>query len=233
MKIFSRTSIYFALVLCTFSCKDSFVNVDNPTAISTANYPKSVSDLEQLLAGAYATQHAGGIFGRAIGPYSTYLWDHTCDLSWQGSPNWIQMAQNNALPSDNFLVQIWPDLWRGVQRCNTILEACENLNEEASASDKESIELIKGQTLFLRAWYYSYLVAFWGESFLVTAADENKMGVPIITEVANNLDNTQVERNTVKECWDFIISDLKASETILEGKLGLQKPISTKWTNGV
>lgn len=205
----------FSLLIGLFACKDSFVNVDNPTAISTANYPNTVSDLEQLLTGVYGTQHATGIFGRAIGPYSTYLWDHTTDLSWQGSPNWIQMGQNNALPSDAFLLQIWPDLWRGVQRCNTLLAGVDRVMAKASTTDQASINLIKGQALYLRAWYYYYLISFWGESFIVDGVGGDKMGVPIVTTVADNLAATQVSRSTVKQCWDFIISDLKAAETLL------------------
>ncbi|GAB3939602.1 RagB/SusD family nutrient uptake outer membrane protein [Spirosoma harenae] len=214
MNIVIKLSL-FTLLVTLFSCKDSFVNVDNPTAISTANYPNTVADLEQLLTGVYGTQHATGIFGRAIGPYSTYLWDHTTDLSWQGSPNWIQMGQNNALPSDAFLLQIWPDLWRGVQRCNTLLAGVDRVMAKASTTDQAAVNLIKGQALYLRAWYYYYLVTFWGESFIVDGAGGDKLGVPIVKTVADNLAATQVARSTVKEGWDFIISDLKAAETLL------------------
>lgn len=220
MKICIKLS-FMALLAVVVACKQSFVDVENPTAIATSAYPDKVSDLEQLLTGAYATQHAAGTFGRAMGPYNTHLWDHTADLSWQGSPNWIQMAQNNALPSDNFLLQTWPDLWRGVQRCNTLLAGAEKLSATASDSDKAAIALIKGQAFFLRAWYYFYLTAFWGEGFIVDDANGDKMGVPIQETVANDLSKTQVSRSTVRACWDFIIGDLKKAEALLAGK---------KWT---
>ncbi|WP_234670723.1 RagB/SusD family nutrient uptake outer membrane protein [Dyadobacter sp. CY261] len=220
MKIYIKLSFLAFLAIVT-ACKQSFVDVENPTAIATSAYPEKVSDLEQLLAGAYATQHAAGTFGRAMGPYSTHLWDHTCDLSWQGSPNWIQMGQNNALPSDNFLLQIWPDLWRGVQRCNTLLAGIEKVGQNANEADKAAISLIKGQALFLRAWYYFYLTTFWGESFIVDGQGGDKMGVPIQETVADDLSKTQVSRSTVRQCWDFIVNDLKQAETLLAGK---------KWT---
>src|SRR5690606_4272040 len=211
--------ILFFLFLFGFSsCDPDFVEVDNATAISTANYPKTVDDLEQLLAGVYATQHAAGIFGRAIGPYSTYVLDHTCDLSWQGSPNWIQMAQNNTLPNDAFLRQIWPDLWRGVQRCNTLLAGIASVRENSPESASPAIDLIRGQTLFLRAWYYYYLTTFWGETFIVDGVGGDRLGMPIITEAANSLNATQVVRATVKETWDFIISDLVAASGLLKGQ---------------
>lgn len=205
-----------------YSCNPDFVEIDNATAISTVNYPNTVDDLEQLLAGVYATQHAAGIFGRAIGPYSTYVLDHTCDLSWQGSPNWIQMGQNNTLPNDAFLRQIWPDLWRGVQRANTLLSGATRVREHANGSTLAEVELIRGQALFLRAWYYFYLTAFWAETFIVDGEGGERMGMPIVTEAANNLSETQVSRATVTETWEFIISDLVAAAELLEG---------TSWTS--
>src|SRR5690606_31282090 len=192
----------YSLILLSafvYACNPDFVEIDNATAISTANYPNTVDDLEQLLAGVYATQHAAGTFGRAIGPYSTYVLDHTCDLSWQGSPNWIQMGQNNTLPNDAFLRQIWPDLWRGVQRANTLLAGVDRVGENASEGALAEIDLIRGQAFFLRAWYYFYLAAFWGETFIVDGVGGERMGLPIVTDAANSLSETQVPRATVKE----------------------------------
>ncbi|QMW04652.1 RagB/SusD family nutrient uptake outer membrane protein [Spirosoma foliorum] len=217
MKILVKLSL-FVLLLGMASCKESFVNVDNPGAISTANYPGTVADLEQLLAGAYATQHAPNLFGHNMLAKNTYLWDHTTDLSWQGTTTWIQLAQNNSQVNDSFLQGTWQDLWRGVQRCNTLLAGIETFSAKANTADAASANLIKGQTLYLRAWYYFYLTSQWGESFIVDGQGGDKMGVPIITKTSSSLPETQVARATVKQCWDFIISDLKAAETILTGK---------------
>ena len=216
MKLPKYLLIFLLAFIC--SCNPDFVEIDNATAISTVNYPNTADDLEQLLAGVYATQHAAGIFGRAIGPYSTYVLDHTCDLSWQGSPNWIQMGQNNTLANDAFLRQIWPDLWRGVQRANTLLAGVDRVRANAAESTLAEIDLIRGQALFLRAWYYFYLTTFWAETFIVDGVGGDRMGLPIVTDAANSLSETQVARATVKETWDFIISDLVAATELLDGK---------------
>ncbi|WP_332369132.1 RagB/SusD family nutrient uptake outer membrane protein [Spirosoma telluris] len=55
----------------------------------------------------------------------------------------------------------------GVQRCNTLLAGIEAFSAKANAADAASANLIKGQTLYLRAWYYFYLTSQWGESFIV------------------------------------------------------------------
>lgn len=213
MKILVKISLFF-LLAGIFSCKEDFVNVDNPGALSPANYPNSVTDLEQLLTGLYATQHANGLFGHTMLAKNTWLWDHTTDLSWQGTPTWIQLAQNNSQPNDSFLYDTWRELWRGVQRSNTLLNAVETYRAKAP-QDQAAIDVIKGQALFLRAWYYYHLVSLWGESFIVDGQGGDKLGVPIITDPSTSLEATQVTRNTVKEGWDFIISDLKASQALL------------------
>ncbi|GGM94360.1 hypothetical protein GCM10010967_29510 [Dyadobacter beijingensis] len=218
MKIFHKLLLLLALT-GMYSCSDDFVNVENPGALAPSQYPASVADLEQLLTGVYATQHANGLYGHTMLGKNLWLWDHTLDLSWQGTPTWIQMGQNNSQPNDSFLYDTWRELWRGVQRSNTLLTSIETYRQKAP-NDAAAIDLIKGQALFLRAWYYFHLVSFWGEGFNA-ATDGAKMGVPIITGVASGLDETQVPRKTVKEGWDFIISDLKAAEGLLK---------STNWT---
>ncbi|WP_353719326.1 RagB/SusD family nutrient uptake outer membrane protein [Dyadobacter sp. 676] len=214
MKIFHKL-LLLVVMSGMFACSDDFVDVENPGALPPSKYPASVADLEQLLTGVYATQHANGLYGHTMLGKNTWLWDHTLDLSWQGTPTWIQMGQNNSQPNDSFLYDTWRELWRGVQRSNTLLASIETYRQKAP-NDAAAIDRIKGQALFLRAWYYFHLVSFWGEGF--NAATEGaKMGVPIITEVASGLEQTQVPRKTVKEGWDFIIGDLKTAEGLLNG----------------
>ncbi|WP_138993081.1 RagB/SusD family nutrient uptake outer membrane protein [Larkinella sp. C7] len=218
MKPFLKITLFTAL-LGLAGCKEDFIDVTNPGALSTNNYPGSVTDLEQLLTGVYGTQHSAGLFGHNIYGKAYYMWDHTADLSWQGTPTWIQLGQNNSQPNDGFLSETWRDTWKGVQRANTLLVNIEKYRPKAtSQTDKAAIDLMKGQALFLRAWYYQYLITIWGEAMIIDGQGGDKLGVPIITEASTSLDQTQVERATVKQVWDFIISDLKAAETLLAGK---------------
>ncbi len=218
MKPFLKLTLFMAL-LGLAGCKEDFIDVTNPGALSTDNYPGSVTDLEQLLTGVYGTQHSAGLFGHNIYGKAYYMWDHTADLSWQGTPTWIQLGQNNSQPNDGFLSETWRDTWKGVQRANTLVVNIEKYRPKAtSQTDKAAIDLMKGQALFLRAWYYQYLITIWGEAMIIDGQGGDKLGVPIITEASTSLDQTQVERATVKQVWDFIITDLKAAETLLAGK---------------
>lgn len=199
-------------------CKESFVDVNNPSTLSTSNYPGSINDLNQLLTGVYGTQHAFGLFGHNMLGKNIYCWDHTQDLSWQGTSTWIQLAQNNSQPNDSFIAETWRDVWKGVQRANTLLSGLDAYQKTHNvASEQTAIAQIKGQALFLRAWFYYYLINIWGESSINNGQGGDKMGVPIITEASSSLDQTQVPRATVREVWDFMINDLKTAETLLNG----------------
>lgn len=222
LKRFLKISLFTAIIGLS-ACKEEFIDVTNPDALSTANYPGSVSDLEQLLTGVYGTQHAPGLYGHNMFGKILYMWGHTADLSWQGTPTWIALAQNNSQPNDGFLNSTWQDSWKGVQRANTLLENIQTYREEsAKESEKMAVDYIEGQALFLRAWFYQYLVNIWGESFIIDGQGGDTKGVPLITEVSSNLTETQIPRSTVRQVWDLIISDLKTAETLLAG---------TNWTD--
>ncbi len=215
IKVFLRVT-FFILLVSLSSCTEDFIDVTNPDALSTANYPGSVNDLQQLLTGVYGSQHFNGLFGHNMYGKILYMWSHTADLSWQGTPTWIALAQNNSQPNDGFLNGTWQDAWVGVQRSNTLLENLASYRENsAKEPEKATLDLIEGQALFLRAWYYYYLINIWGESFIVDGQGGDSKGVPIITDVSSSLDETQAPRATVRQVWDFIISDLKAAESLL------------------
>ncbi len=214
MKILSKLILCLSLLAGLTACREDFVDVSNPNALSTDNYPASLNDLEQLLTGVYGTQHAFGLFGHDMLAKNIFCWDHTLDLSWQGTPTWIALAQNNTQPNDEFLAETWRDAWKGVQRANTLLASVERYRQRQNIpAEQEALQRIEGQARFLRAWFYFYLASIWGESFT-----GDGLAVPIITEAAAGLGETQVPRATVREVWDFIISDLRTAETLLDGQ---------------
>ncbi|MDF9796370.1 tetratricopeptide (TPR) repeat protein [Catalinimonas alkaloidigena] len=217
IKVFLK-AVSFSMLLALASCSDDFVDVTNPDALSTENYPGSVNDLEQLLTGVYGSQHVTGLYGHNMFGKILYMWSHTADLSWQGTPTWIALAQNNSQPNDGFLNATWQDSWVGVQRSNTLLENLASYRENlAKDSEQASLNLIEGQAYFLRAWYYYNLINIWGESFIIDGHGGEGKGVPIMTEVSSSLDETQLPRATVREVWDFMIADLKEAERLLDG----------------
>ena len=76
---------------------------------------------------------------------------------------------------------------------------------KANLSDAKK-ESLRGEALFIRAFYYFGLVNRYG-------------GVPIIKEVqqftGDNLSELQVPRNTEKAVWNFIVTDLDEASSLL------------------
>ncbi|BDD12190.1 hypothetical protein FUAX_46220 (plasmid) [Fulvitalea axinellae] len=76
--------------------------------------------------------------------------------------------------------------------------------EKGTLSDSQK-KYVKGQAYFLRAWNYFRMVVHYG-------------GVPIIKKPQTTKDDLNVTRNSTKECFDFIVSDLDEAIASLPDK---------------
>ncbi len=201
------------------SCEESFLETQDPNSLTSANFPAQVSDLDLMLNGLYASQRAFGLYGHNLYPKGIYCFDHTQDQAWLGTQFWGDQHRNDTQPANNFMDQIWRDSWRGVQRTNSMLESLEKFKQGSlTATQQTNIKEIEGQAYFMRAWFYYYLSGLWNEATISGGQGGDKLGIPIVTTVAENIAATQTTRATVRETWDFIISDLKKAETLLAGK---------------
>ena len=203
------------------ACKEDFIETTDPNSLTTSTFPTTKDHLNLMLNGLYANQHAFGLFGHNLPGKNLYSFDHTQDMSWIAFQYWNDQHQNNTKPNNVFMEETWRDTWKGVQRSNALLAGLETFRQQsARPDDAADLQLIEGQARFLRAWFYYYLINFWGESFITNGGGGDRLGVPIITGVANELAITQQPRATVRQVWDFIISDLQAAETLLGNKTG-------------
>ncbi len=198
-------------------CSTDFLELEDPNNLVESNYPTSAADIEQLLQGAYGTQHAFGLYGHTMLAKNLFCWDHTQDMAWLGTQTWINLAQNDTRASDPFLQDTWNDSYKGVQRANTILEIVERFRtEDAHGVTPEQLNTFEGQAHYLRAWFYFNLISIWGETFIIDGQGRDGAGVPLITTVAGSNDETAIGRSSVGEVWDFIIGELKQAESLLE-----------------
>ncbi len=95
----------------------------------------------------------------------------------------------------------WTSMYNWIRQCNVALE---NL-ETATFDDATLKDRLKGESHFMRAYFYHQLVRYYG-------------GVPLITKVYGlNEDYTSV-RSSYSDCVDFILADLDQANTLLTGK---------------
>jgi hypothetical protein len=201
------------------SCGKDFLKIKDPNAMAPSNFPTTLDALNLELTNIYAAQHPTGLFGHDMLGKNIYCFDHTEDMAWQGTQFWIEECQNDTRASSDFISETWRDCWRGVQTCNTFFSDLARFKEKyAQASDEDELDAMEGQAHFLRAWFYYYLIGFWGETFIHDGQGGDKLGVPIIDSVAQDISQTRVDRSTVSEVWDFMINDLLVAESLLDNK---------------
>lgn len=91
------------------------------------------------------------LFGHKVdkGDYRAYIGDGSCflDRNWSSS-------------GDRFNKAIWGGFWYGIRKANMGLQALEQgLMTDATQDERD---IIKGQLLFYRAWFYFQLTTYWG-----------------------------------------------------------------------
>ncbi len=125
-----------------------------------------------------------------------YIWRNNYDLTYI----------DNATSSYNF--DTWTWLYRVVNISNIVLEAHDKM-EGGTVNEKQ---LLKAEALFSRALAFYYITNIWGEPYDPATASTAK-GIPIKTTGYPEL--SSIPRNNVQQCYDQILSDLLAAETIV------------------
>jgi hypothetical protein len=102
-------------------------------------------------------------------------------------------------PSSGSLSDIWLSMYRGISRCNFILD---NINRAKDEVSEDLINRYSAEAKTLRAYYYHVLFSLFG-------------GVPIIDHV-QSLDEAYVSRETADKTVDFIIRTCKEAVPYLQ-----------------
>ena len=97
---------------------------------------------------------------------------------------------------DNFH-ETWDDLYINIRKCNILLEKIDGV-----PVDKITKDGIRGEGLFLRAFFYHQLTSLYG-------------GVPIVTKSYQLTDSFNVKRNTYPDCIQFISNELDTAAELL------------------
>lgn len=104
----------------------------------------------------------------------------------------------NAFPSDGVIGALWGNFYRGIQKCNLVLDYVPAIN-----MDEATKKRVLGEASFLRAFYYYNLAIRWG-------------GVPLVTSTLNT--DQMPARSTIEETWKQIENDLLQAASLLPSK---------------
>lgn len=138
--------------------------------------------------------------------------------------NYGQIAVNEATCSSSDLQWYgngncpfnWKQTYTGIYYANLVLSRIDNV----PAKSGYDLNVMKGETYFLRAYMYSNLIRGFG-------------GVPIVKEPVSDYTQTaamQQPRNNIGDCLDFILSDLdEAAKLLPETMTGTNLGRASKW----
>lgn len=196
MKKIIYMTLGLAALFCT-SC-ENFLDTEDLTHKNTSNYPQTLSDAQQVIAGIYNNLSVVN----ANPQYSFLMVSELAsdDRLGGGGVNDRQLQALDLMmsPGVDMTGQFWIDRYAGVQRANTAIETLGNCT--GYNSDEQKDQMI-GEAYFLRAFYYYELASLY----------EN---IPLMTSsVAENKPQA-----TPDETWGQIIADLKTAIELMPAR---------------
>lgn len=102
----------------------------------------------------------------------------------------------NVSISDANVLNLWQALYTGISRANFLLESA----DKPEKTDRR--EEIKGEALFLRAYYYYLLTTNWGD-------------VPLILDPVRTVAGNQVNQTPSAKVYERIVSDMEEAEKLV------------------
>ena len=185
--------IFFLLIIAIslFSCEKNVLDKQPLEEISDELVWKDIKLANLYLNDVYLNL-PGGLW-RNI-DCSTEIGDEGHE--WAPAQSW----NNGDVSPFNNSFDEWGSAYSQIRKTNLLLE-----NLEAMQADQTTLDVLKGQVYFLRAYFYAELVNFYG-------------GVPIIKKAQQLGDDLSVSRNTYDECIAFIINDLDKASALLPHK---------------
>lgn len=187
-----KISLIIGISLIFISC-NSFLDTVPRDTLSPVNYYKTESDLNVALAGIYDRLQDVRLYGSGMNTYFSY-----------SDEFFFKNAQSSTYAgffsaSTLELGRAWESLYTGIDRANNLLE-----NIDGADVDDEVKDVIRGQALFLRAYYYYILVDFWGDVPLKLHATKSPLDKP-------------VAQSNKKVIYDQVVEDMKTAAGLVKG----------------
>jgi len=190
------------LLVMASSCKKSYVDLLPPTSLLPDQALATEADIQVALRGAYAGFRATDFFGRTV----PLLGDLMADNTYQSLTNtnrYTAFNLYNFTSADGNVAGFWTAAYNTILRANNIINASPKITNQANVNQ------YKGEAYAIRALCYFYLVQYFARPY---TDDPNGAGVPIVLTYDAN---AKPARNTVKEVYTQILSDLTQATSLM------------------
>jgi hypothetical protein len=215
-KIFQYLLLSGLLILCFGCVKD----VSPSDAISTESIASTQDGLLNVTNGCYALFKDNIEFNGTVDMNNNYLRQYfqLCDFASDDivcgqvteDPLFYSFTLSHS-PDQSNTRFFWYVSYKIINSNNTIIEIADNISDKTDA-----INQLLGENYFLRAFCHFNLLKFYSKPYTI---DPDANGIIIRSSTT---EPTQKARSTVKECYDFIISDLKKAAGLMNSSRGVQ-----------
>ncbi|WP_220392969.1 RagB/SusD family nutrient uptake outer membrane protein [Chitinophaga lutea] len=189
-----RILICLLLAASTMSACNKFLETEPEDFVTPENYYNTEADLRRALNGVYnrLIDNFGRMYSRGL---FTYLSISDEFFFKSITINNIRVMEFDAGQLD--IGRFWETAYQGIDRANLLLE---NINKPKMDETKRNV--IKGEALFLRGYYYFLLV-------------DNFGGVPLKLVSTKSPNEAFLPRSTVKEVYTQILKDMLEAEKLV------------------
>ncbi|MFP5039907.1 RagB/SusD family nutrient uptake outer membrane protein [Parasediminibacterium sp. JCM 36343] len=196
MKNTFKIAIFIILLTVSLSAckKDISLNPYNFTTTDQTN----AAMLNNQIAGVYNVLEASELYGWGLWGYFAAGNDEGFNISAGGTTSQALTESFRSSSIDVSYLNLWKDLYQGVERANIILDVINQPVMDSTARAR-----IKGQALFLRAYYFYLLVNNFGD-VPYKNIPTSKMGT-----------NFNLPETPSKAIYDSIIKDMSAADSLV------------------
>ena len=215
------SALIVSLMVPSTACSD-FLDVTDESSVSPDNFPTNLQHVELLLNSAYAGGHGYGLYAFFWFPEIMYLLDKTHD-TYGDYDSRTRILANDAATSCSKLREAYASIMNWIQYSNAAIEGCDMYYDRCTASERPTVDYMKGQALFLRG------LAYWhAQIFFELESKADGLGFPIIDKVPASIEQMTPQRVSVMDTWQFIIDTFRESATLLQG-YNSDKTRATEW----
>lgn len=206
--------IAVSIIILSGSCK-KFLDTKPKDFFAPSTYYQTKEQLDFALAGVYDRLGMNRL-------YSAYLHTlHNMEADegfYNVETSVVGVYRYNFSVSDPDILWFWRSIYEGVGRANALLA---NVDNNLSI-DKDYRNRVRGEALFLRAYYYFMLV-------------QNFENVPMYLMPILNHEEVDVPATPAKEAYEQIIADMELAETLVDpiDKIGFGGRVSKSAVRGI
>ncbi|MVN20464.1 RagB/SusD family nutrient uptake outer membrane protein [Mucilaginibacter arboris] len=178
------------LSISMVSCK-KFLDTVPTDSLVQSQYYNTEAKLNQALAGVYQPLNTEGIYGNNL---FDQLGASTDEGFYARSAVTTGVVAYNFDYGNNDINNFWTQLYVGIERANILIQ---NIN--IAPMDETKRQVILGEALFLRGYYYFLLVSNFGD-------------VPLKTTPTASVTDVNLPRTAAKQVYAQILADMTAAE---------------------